>query len=267
MRIRFGYELIYGCPQATPMILTLNVHFSRVQDLIVADQIVTSPEVPIASYRDSFGNCCTRIVAPQGDIRISTDALINDAGLPDDAAPSAPQVAVEDLPQDTLLFLLGSRYCETDRLSDTAWSLFGQTSPGWPRVQAICDFVHDHITFWLSLRLLDPNGLRGFQRTNGRVPRFCSPGSGLLPLHEHSRALLHRLPGRHRSACRARAHGFRRMVRGLLRRPLVYLRCTPQCAANRPCVDRERAGRGGRSIDEQLWSALAPGFSMSGPKK
>jgi transglutaminase-like putative cysteine protease len=173
MRIRFGYELIYGCPQATPMILTLNAHFSRVQDLIVADQIVTSPEVPIASYRDSFGNCCTRIVAPRGDIRISTDALINDDGLPDEAAPSAPQVAVEDLPQDTLVFLLGSRYCETDRLSDTAWSLFGQTPAGWPRVQAICDFVHDHITFGYPFACSTRTAFEGFSERTGVCRDFA----------------------------------------------------------------------------------------------
>jgi len=147
MQIRCGYELIYECPQPTPIILTLNIHYTRVSDLIIADHILTSPPTPIAAYRDGFGNWCSRIVAPQGDICISTNALINDSGLPDGIEPSAAQHPVEDLPADTLVFLLGSRYCETDRLSEIAWTLFGETSPGWSRVQAVCNFVHDHLAF------------------------------------------------------------------------------------------------------------------------
>ena len=147
MQIRCGYELIYECPQPTPIILTLNSHYTRVSDLIIADHILTSPPTPIAAYRDGFGNWCSRIVAPQGDICISTNALINDSGLPDGIEPSAAQHPVEDLPADTLVFLLGSRYCETDRLSEIAWTLFGETSPGWSRVQAVCNFVHDHLAF------------------------------------------------------------------------------------------------------------------------
>jgi transglutaminase-like putative cysteine protease len=147
MQIRIGFELVYECPQPTPMILTLNVHFSRVADLVTADHIITKPPTAITGYRDGFGNWCSRIVAPQGEIRISSDALINDSGLPDPVVPDALQHAVEQLPAETLVYLLGSRYCETDRLSETAWALFGQTPPGWTRVQAICDHVHNHITF------------------------------------------------------------------------------------------------------------------------
>jgi transglutaminase-like putative cysteine protease len=147
MRIRIGYELTYECPQPTPMILTLNVHYSRVSDLVTPDHIVTTPPIPITAYRDGFGNWCSRIIAPPGDTQLSTDTLINDSGLPEAVQPSAAQHAAEDLPEETLVFLLGSRYCETDRLSETAWALFGQTPLGWPRVQAICDFVHGHIAF------------------------------------------------------------------------------------------------------------------------
>jgi transglutaminase-like putative cysteine protease len=147
MQIRLGYELIYECVQPTPMILQLNVHFTRVSDLVSPDHILTNPAVPITPYRDGFGNWCSRIVAPPGSIRISTDAIINDGGAPDAISPSAVQHAVEDLPAETLVFLLGSRYCETDRLSEMAWDLFGQTPPGWHRVQAICDFVNRQIVF------------------------------------------------------------------------------------------------------------------------
>ena len=147
MQIRAGFEMIYDCPQPTPMIFTLNVHFTRVSDLVGRDDLVVDPPVPMAAYRDSFGNWCTRIVAPKGSTRVSANALLNDTGAADAVVTDAQQLAVQDLPEETLLFLLGSRYCETDRLSETAWQLFGQTPMGWSRVQAICDYVHRHITF------------------------------------------------------------------------------------------------------------------------
>jgi transglutaminase-like putative cysteine protease len=147
MQIRAGFELLYECPQRTPMILMLNIHYTRASDLVVPDHLVTTPSLPISSYRDSFGNWCSRIVAPAGVTSIRTDALINDSGLPDIVVPAARQSPVEQLPEETLIFLLGSRYCETDRLSSIAWTLFGQGPTGWARVQAICDFVHRHIEF------------------------------------------------------------------------------------------------------------------------
>jgi len=129
MQIRVGCELIYECPQPTPMILMLNSHFSRAFDLVVPDRLVTVPSLPISAYRDSFGNWCSRIVAPAGETRIATDALINDSGLPDVVAAGATQTPVESLPEETLIFLLGSRYCETERLSTIAWQLFGNAPP------------------------------------------------------------------------------------------------------------------------------------------
>ncbi len=147
IQIRVGYEIIYECPQSTPMILTLNVHPSRAQDIVVPDILTTDPYVPFSVYLDSFGNWCTRLVAPAGPIRIASTGVVRDCGEPDEIAPGAWQHPVPELPEDTLCFLLGSRYCETDRLSQTAWNLFGQTPLGWQRVQAICDFVHSHIQF------------------------------------------------------------------------------------------------------------------------
>jgi transglutaminase-like putative cysteine protease len=129
------------------MILTLNVHPSRASDLANPDHIVTNPNTPITSYLDGFGNICSRLVAPPGEFVISSDALIDDSGEPDPVVPSAVQHEVEDLPDETLVYLLGSRYCETDRLSDIAWWLFGGAPFGWGRVQAIVDFVHNRIAF------------------------------------------------------------------------------------------------------------------------
>jgi transglutaminase-like putative cysteine protease len=168
MQIRLGYELIYECPQPTPMILTLNIHFTRVSDLVSVDHIITSPPTPISGYRDGFGNWCSRIVAPPGDLRISTDALINDSGRLDAVGSFATtQCAVENLPTDTLVYLLGSRYCETDRLSEAAWALFGQTPPGWARVQAICDFVHGHLTFGYEHARVTKTALEAFNERRG----------------------------------------------------------------------------------------------------
>jgi len=147
MKIRVGYEMTYEHKQWTPMILTLNIHYSRASDILQPDHVMLRPSGPISAYRDSFGNWCSRIVAPPGQIVLQTDALVSDTGTPDPVAPWAEQRPVQTLPQEALLFLLGSRYCETDLLSETAWRLFASAPTGWGRVQAICDFVHQHITF------------------------------------------------------------------------------------------------------------------------
>jgi transglutaminase-like putative cysteine protease len=147
VKIRIGYEIAYECPKPTPMLLVLSVHPSRLGDLATPHRIVFDPPISHADYRDGFGNICTRIVAPAGALTISCDQIVTDPGTPDIVVPDAEQHAIEDLPEDALVFLLGSRYCETDRLSEAAWALFGAVPPGWPRVQAVCDFVHDHMRF------------------------------------------------------------------------------------------------------------------------
>jgi len=147
MKLRIGYEFDYRFPRPTPCLLVLNVHHSRVSDLAVPDHVRTNPTAPITGYRDVFGNWCSRVIAPAGSVRIFTDALINDSGHSDAAAAGAGQVPVENLPNDALTFLLPSRFCESDKLLDLSWELFGTAKPGWDRVQAICDFVHDRIAF------------------------------------------------------------------------------------------------------------------------
>ncbi len=147
MRIHAGCELIFDFPQTTPLIATLNIHFSRVSDLERPDHLITSPAVPTEGYRDSFGNWCIRLVAPKGQFTLGTDTVIRDAGKLDPVDYDALQNQVQFLPAETLQFLLGSRYCETDALSEEAWRLFKDTPLGWQRVQAICDYVHNHITF------------------------------------------------------------------------------------------------------------------------
>jgi transglutaminase-like putative cysteine protease len=129
------------------MVALLNVHYSRFGDLDRPDYLVTRPSVPLESYRDGFGNWCTRFVAPSGQFVIETDGVFRDSGEVDPFDPAVEQHRVEDIPHEVLWCLLGSRYCETDRLSEVAWRLFERAPTGWARVQTICDFVHDHVAF------------------------------------------------------------------------------------------------------------------------
>ena len=147
MQLRTGYELIYSFPQPTPIILLVNIHESRASDIVVPDALTTEPAIPIVSYHDAFGNQCKRLLAPAGRLRLAADGVVHDSGAPDEILTDAGHGTVQDLPDETLVFLLGSRYCETDLLSQSAWQLFSGTAPGYPRVQAICDFVHNHIGF------------------------------------------------------------------------------------------------------------------------
>lgn len=147
MEIKVGFEISYAAPNPTPMVTLLNIHPSRFADIVGTETIVTEPKVPIGTYRDSFGNVCGRLIAPAGGVTFRGSALVRDCGLPDVVRADAQQLAIEQLPDDCLMYLMPSRYCETDKLTDIAWSLFGNTPPGWARVQAIVDFVHDHLTF------------------------------------------------------------------------------------------------------------------------
>ncbi|BAN27047.1 transglutaminase-like domain protein (plasmid) [Caballeronia insecticola] len=168
-----GYELIYECEQPTPMMLMLNTHFSRAEHVLSADLLVVDPPVPITQYRDSFGNLCSRIVAPKGLISLSTIALLDVSDQPETRETSGQQHAVETLPDECLVFLLGSRYCETDLLSDIAWKLFSTTPPGRERVQAICDYVHAHITFGYEFARPTKTAFQAWQERKGVCRDFA----------------------------------------------------------------------------------------------
>ena len=137
MHIRVGYDIIYGCAAPTPMMLMLSLRPERLTDLVTPQIISLEPNVPTRPYVDRFGNHCTRLLAPAGPIRFAADYIVADSGLPDAGASGALQHEVDDLPDELLVFLLGSRYCETDQMNPIAWSLFGGVSPGWSRVEAI----------------------------------------------------------------------------------------------------------------------------------
>ena len=114
-----------------------------------------------------------------------------------------------------LVYLLGSRYCDTDRLATEAWALFGKIEPGWPRVQAILDYTHNRIQFGYDHARADRTASEGHQGAQRRLPRLRPSGDHPVPLHEYSGALLHRLSGRYRRAGRSGADGFQRLVRSL----------------------------------------------------
>lgn len=147
MLIRAGYDISFTTEQRVPMLASLSIHASRNKDLRTAQRIFTQPDVPLYDYVDSFGNICTRLTMPVGPTTISCGFVIEDPFETDLVMPDARQLPLEDLPDDVLLFLLGSRYCETDRLLEIAWALFGNVNPGWSMAQAIVDYVHHHIRF------------------------------------------------------------------------------------------------------------------------
>lgn len=167
MQIRLGYNISFQTNADVPFIAMLNVHPSRQKDLREPDILYTDPQVPIEQYVDVFGNLCSRFLAPQGNIRLFSSSLIEDSGLPDPVGVEARQLPLLDLPPETLRFLLASRYCETDLLSDTAIRLFGHTAPGWPRVQAIVEWVHNHVTFGYQFARPTKTALEVLQERQG----------------------------------------------------------------------------------------------------
>ncbi len=150
MLIRIGYDIVFEFPKPTPMLLALYVHPSREKDLQEPEKVRIEPQVPIEHYFDQFGNRVGRLVAPAGLVRITNEAIVRDSGQPDVGGVDAVQHPVEQLPFEVMPYLFASRYCEVDRMIEIAWDRFGQTPLGWPRVQAVLSFVHQHITFGYS---------------------------------------------------------------------------------------------------------------------
>jgi transglutaminase-like putative cysteine protease len=167
VKIRFGYELIYSSPQTTPMILLLNAAPNLTQRLLVPDFMHTDPVVPLVTYEDVFGNRCTRLEAPAGPIRLCADGVLEDSGIPEPAIVAARETPISALPHDALMYLLPSRYCESDLLAEEALRLFGHLLPGWSRVQAICDFVNQYVTFGYQFARSTKTALETYRERQG----------------------------------------------------------------------------------------------------
>jgi Transglutaminase-like superfamily len=256
MLIRYGYEIAINCPQPTPMVCLLPVSEDRKADMRVAEKFFTTPIIPTTTYIDTFGNRCRRLVAPAGDFAIWGDASIEDDGKIDPANFAAREVPVADLPDDCLLFLMGSRYCETDKLSQTAWDLFGQVPPGWGRVQAVCDFVHEHIKFDYQQARSTRTAFEAYQERIGVCRDFAHLAVTALQMPQHSRALHQRPSRRHRRA-RGRPHGFQRLDRSVPRGVMVDIRPSQQHAADWQDRDRARPRRRGYSAHQFVRAARA----------
>ena len=173
MRIRGGYTIGYDTFGPTPIIYQLNVHPSRAHDLLSPDTMRADPPVPMRPYTDGFGNTCVRLVSPGGRMTVSADFLIADSGEPDPYVPDARQIQVPDLPDEVLVYLLGSRYCDTDKLAGIAWSLFGNAPEGWNRVQAIVSWVHRHIRFDYQLADATRSAFDGYTQRVGVCRDFA----------------------------------------------------------------------------------------------
>lgn len=173
MKIHVGFDLTYEIAHPTPMIFMLNVHPSRAADLITPDRLRIAPSRSITPYIDGFGNKCVRLLAPPGELRVASDTIVSDSGRADRVDVGAEEHAVADLPHDALVYLLASRYCEADSMMDKAWEIFGQAPRGWRRVQAICDFVHSHITFGYEHADATRGAVRSFVEQRGVCRDFA----------------------------------------------------------------------------------------------
>jgi len=173
VKIHVGFDLTYEIAHPTPMIFMLNVHPSRAADLITPDRLRIAPSRSITPYIDGFGNKCVRLLAPPGELRVASDTIVSDSGRADRVDVGAEEHAVADLPHDALVYLLASRYCEADSMMDKAWEIFGQAPRGWRRVQAICDFVHSHITFGYEHADATRGAVRSFVEQRGVCRDFA----------------------------------------------------------------------------------------------
>jgi transglutaminase-like putative cysteine protease len=167
MLIRIGYDMTVDFLAPTPVIHMLYLHPTRKSSVKKPEQLIVEPEVPVEEFTDCFGNRCGRLIAPAGRLRLRNDAIVEDSGLPDAADANAVQHPLNELPTDTLGFLLPSRYCEVEKLSDIAWNLFGNTPPGWPRVQAICDWAHQRIEFGYAFARSDRTAYEAYEEQRG----------------------------------------------------------------------------------------------------
>lgn len=167
MLIRIGYDIAFDLPLETPIQVLLNVHPSLLPQMRQPEKLQVSPHVPVDYFVDPFGNTCGRLLAPAGTVHFTNDAVIEVSGLYDDADFYAPQHPIQQLPADTLQYLLASRYCEVDLMRDIAWNLFSTTQPNYSRAKAICEWVHNHLTFSYPLANPTRTAMQAYEQKIG----------------------------------------------------------------------------------------------------
>jgi transglutaminase-like putative cysteine protease len=167
MHIRIGYDISLRFPAPTEMIMMLHTHPSLSAAMRSYEHLRSDPPLALEPFIDLYGNHCTRASCAAGLLRLRNDAIVYDGGLPDPQTPGAVQHSLRELPTETLHYLIGSRYCDLEQLSDIAWSLFGQGPAGWGRVQAICDWVHSHVSFGYQFARVDRTAHQTFLERRG----------------------------------------------------------------------------------------------------
>jgi len=167
MLIRLGFEIVFDVPAPVTIVAVLGTLPERDPSVRRAGGLKVEPGVPVREFSDAFGNRCQRFLAPAGRLRLWDDLIVEDSGGHDPVVPDARQVPVHELPDDVLAYLLPSRYCEVDRLVEVAWQLFGNTPEGWPRVKAVCDWVHNHVTFGYHFARPTKTAFDVYQEGNG----------------------------------------------------------------------------------------------------
>lgn len=171
--IQAGFEIVFSCAAPTPMLLQVHVRPEREADLLAPEHLTLNPYTPYRTYIDSIGNRCTRIMAPAGTLTLSNLFRIRDSGVQETLPWGAIQTPVEELPEEVIVYLLGSRYCDTDRLATIAWGLFGQIPPGWQRVQAILDYTHSRLAFGYQHARADRSASEGHAERVGVCRDFA----------------------------------------------------------------------------------------------
>ena len=236
MLIKIGYEFIFQVQMPSLMLLMVALHPDRENSVRRHKGMIVEPYLPVQEFRDVYGNRCRRIFPPAGPLRLWDEIVVEDSGLPDPVMPWARQHLAQELPAETLLYLLSSRYCEVDRLMEIAWSLFGGAPQGWGRVQAVCNWVHANVRFDYQAARPTKTAYEVFVERVGVCRDFAHLALTFcrclcIP------AVCHGLPWGHRRADRAMPYGFQRLVRSLPRRSVAHLRCPAQHPPDRPCPD------------------------------
>ncbi|MGH9705841.1 MAG: transglutaminase-like domain-containing protein [Candidatus Acidiferrales bacterium] len=179
MLIRLGYDIEFNIPQPVAVVALLSLHPSREAHLREPDEIDNEPAVRTERFVDRFGNRCTRFVTPRGKLRLWSSTLVEDSAAKDTVNWLAQQLPVGELPDEVLPYLMNSRYCEVDRLSTIATSLFGSTAPGWDRVQAIVNWVHWNVQFGYQHARATRTALEVFNERVGVCRDFQHPAVAL----------------------------------------------------------------------------------------
>jgi transglutaminase-like putative cysteine protease len=252
LTVRVGCEFRYQLPAAVPAIFLVRP-MGALDTRILRESWITTPLDPYHDYTDIYGNVCRRVTLPAGYWTLNYEALAVVDGAPDPVGSDAMLHLVEELPDDVLVYTLPSRFCLSDELSSEAWSLFGQTTPGWERVQSICDYVHDHINFGYGWSLPTTTSTDVYHAGRG----VCR--DRVLPRDEHPRTVRFWIHSGHRRTADGRADGFLRVDGGVHRRALVDVRSAQQRAPPRPRADRARTRCTRRRDGYHLRHGISPG--------